>query len=259
MFENLSPNPSAGGQNFNEPMDIFDRNDGVIEPGEIKSALANQKLKPIATAIVPASSAGRPTAALPTTGGTPTTGVGAAPEEEESPGVEISQPFLSKKGMFLVIGILLLVVAGAGIGFSLWRSSKKTAVKPMAPVNVESAVVTPPAGEVPTAPVVGPPPEAPLPTVIPSEAEESLPPVTPPVVVDTDGDGLTDEEEARLGTDSAKVDTDDDGLTDYEEVIIWKSNPLTADTDGDGYSDGIEVRNGYNPLGAGKLLELPPR
>ena len=50
------------------------------------------------------------------------------------------------------------------------------------------------------------------------------PPVTPatPVVakgpVDTDGDGLTDEEEARLGTDPRNPDTDSDGLTDGADL-----------------------------------------
>lgn len=35
---------------------------------------------------------------------------------------------------------------------------------------------------------------------------------------DTDGDGLTDAEEADLGTDPAKADTDGDGITDGDEV-----------------------------------------
>ncbi|MCX6779538.1 MAG: hypothetical protein NTU97_04945 [Candidatus Magasanikbacteria bacterium] len=39
--------------------------------------------------------------------------------------------------------------------------------------------------------------------------------------------------------------------------MIWKTDPLVADTDGDGFNDGQEVKNGYNPLGSGKLLELP--
>lgn len=66
---------------------------------------------------------------------------------------------------------------------------------------------------------------------------------------DSDGDGLTDEEEAKLGTDPFKVDTDGDGLTDYEEVKVYKTNPLNPDSDFDGLSDGAEVKNyKTNPL-----------
>ncbi|MDD4101763.1 MAG: outer membrane beta-barrel protein [Kiritimatiellae bacterium] len=59
---------------------------------------------------------------------------------------------------------------------------------------------------------------------------------------DTDGDGLTDEEEAALGTDPFKTDTDGDGLTDYEEVKVHKTDPLNPDSDFDGLSDGDEVK-----------------
>ena len=58
---------------------------------------------------------------------------------------------------------------------------------------------------------------------------------------DSDGDGLTDEEEAKLGTDPFNKDTDGDGLTDGEEVHIYHTNPLNPDTDFDGLSDGDEV------------------
>lgn len=78
-----------------------------------------------------------------------------------------------------------------------------------------------------------------------------------PVLVDSDGDGLTDEEEARYGTSIRKPDTDNDGLFDREEVVVYKTNPLSADTDKDGYLDGAEVSGGYNPNGAGKLLQVP--
>ncbi|MBN1203924.1 MAG: VWA domain-containing protein [Myxococcaceae bacterium] len=47
----------------------------------------------------------------------------------------------------------------------------------------------------------------------------NAPPRSPMDVADSDGDGLTDEEEAEEGTD-----------------------PLRVDTDGDGFSDGVEVR-----------------
>lgn len=78
--------------------------------------------------------------------------------------------------------------------------------------------------------------------------------VTPPV--DSDRDGLSDEEEAALGMDTKTVDSDDDGLFDREEVRVYKTDPLKKDTDGDGYLDGEEVKKGYNPKGAGKLYKI---
>lgn len=101
---------------------------------------------------------------------------------------------------------------------------------------------------------------------IPIEADQSIQPptpVVPPVPVnvappaDSDGDGLTDEEEARYGTDKNVVDTDNDGLSDREEMQVYKTNPSNPDTDGDGFSDGTEVKGGYNPNGPGKLVTIP--
>ena len=63
--------------------------------------------------------------------------------------------------------------------------------------------------------------------------------------VDTDNDGLTDQQEAELGTDPNVADTDGDGLTDGEEVNEYNTDPLSEDTDGDGLTDGEEV-NSYN-------------
>lgn len=70
---------------------------------------------------------------------------------------------------------------------------------------------------------------------------------TNPRVADTDGDGIPDGEEVRLGTDPLRADTDGDGLSDGEE-LIRHTNPLNPDTDGDGFSDGLEVQLGMNPL-----------
>jgi len=58
---------------------------------------------------------------------------------------------------------------------------------------------------------------------------------------DDDGDGLTDSQEAGLGTDPRDYDTDNDSLSDRDEVVVRASNPLEVDTDGDGLSDGDEV------------------
>jgi hypothetical protein len=56
---------------------------------------------------------------------------------------------------------------------------------------------------------------------------------------DSDGDGLSDQEEAAIGTDPNNPDTDGDGLTDGTEVANG-TNPLSADTDGDGIGDAAD-------------------
>jgi len=55
---------------------------------------------------------------------------------------------------------------------------------------------------------------------------------------------------------SAGIDSDNDGLTDEEEKI-FKTNSDSADTDNDGYSDLTEILNNYNPAGAGFLAANP--
>lgn len=91
-----------------------------------------------------------------------------------------------------------------------------------------------------------------------AEPEETPPPVQEPELpIDTDGDGLTDDEELALGTNLNEPDSDRDGLPDKDEVEVYKTNPLNPDTDGDGYVDGDEVANGYDPRGEGRLLETP--
>lgn len=73
------------------------------------------------------------------------------------------------------------------------------------------------------------------------------------IPLDTDSDGITDEQEMAYGTNTRLKDTDNDGLSDLDELSKYLTNPKKADTDGDGYSDGDEVKNGFNPSGEGKL------
>lgn len=80
-------------------------------------------------------------------------------------------------------------------------------------------------------------------------------------LLDLDHDGLTNLEEYRLGTDIRNPDTDGDGISDGDEVHstgracnaagrCFRTNPLLADTDGDGISDLTEIQTGSDPTDA---------
>lgn len=58
--------------------------------------------------------------------------------------------------------------------------------------------------------------------------------------LDSDGDGLSDADEATWGTDPYDPDTDEDGLSDGDEVHKYKTDPLNPDTDYDALKDGFD-------------------
>lgn len=60
--------------------------------------------------------------------------------------------------------------------------------------------------------------------------------------VDSDGDGLTDIDEKRIGTNPQLYDTDGDMLNDYQEYKILGTNPLKKNTDGDRYDDNEDTQ-----------------
>lgn len=68
--------------------------------------------------------------------------------------------------------------------------------------------------------------------------------------VDSDGDGLTDDQERAIGTDPNDADTDDDTLSDGEEVTFYGTNPSAADSDADGFRDDGELKAGSDPKSA---------
>jgi hypothetical protein len=80
---------------------------------------------------------------------------------------------------------------------------------------------------------------------------------TDPTNLDSDGDGLGDGVEVKYGLDPLKPttiggcdafrDTDKDGLTDCEERVAG-TDACTGDTDNDGLADRVELLAGTNPL-----------
>lgn len=104
--------------------------------------------------------------------------------------------------------------------------------------------------------------------------------------VDSDADGLTDEEEIKIYTDPYKADTDADGYNDKEEIdngysphrpdylmyqLDWDKDGLNdaleikfgtdlqnPDTDADGHLDGEEVLAGFDPLNK-ETVKLPKK
>jgi hypothetical protein len=67
---------------------------------------------------------------------------------------------------------------------------------------------------------------------------------------DSDGDGMSDEDEILFHTDPASADSDGDLLSDGEERRIGTFATI-PDSDGDGVRDGDEVLAGTDPLDAG--------
>ena len=195
----------------------------------------------------------------------------------------------SKKVIKLVLAgviFILLVVLGYIIYLKLIAPKSEPVVPAPIDTSLENSeiipVITPETGVV-TGDLQG---EENIPSVNPAVSNEldlipSVPlgTTTPPVAnIDSDGDGLSDEQEMILGTNLLSPDSDDDGLTDYQEVSIYLTNPLNPDSDGDGlsdyeeiniyntdplnsdsdndgYSDKTEIDGGYNPNGVGKLSE----
>lgn len=141
-----------------------------------------------------------------------------------------------KKWFFIGGSIAIMLILGLGYWWLSRPLAAPQTYEPPREVTPPTSTQTPPPTD--NTAVVPPPPPA-------------------PIAMDTDADGLIDNEERTLGTALDKADTDADGLTDREEVQVYRTDPLNIDSDGDGYNDGREVHNGYSPKGPGKLLELP--
>jgi hypothetical protein len=74
---------------------------------------------------------------------------------------------------------------------------------------------------------------------------------------DPDRDGLSNRDEAQLGTALRNPDSDGDGIFDGEEATPgadgFVTSPLLADTDGDGVRDALEIASGSDPTNPASL------
>ena len=103
----------------------------------------------------------------------------------------------SSRAWLWVLGVCLVVAAVVGVLVLRYRDSEDLLSDTLVPAPRQQAS------------------QAPLDQV-------GEPPVLAP---DADGDGLSDEEEARLGTNPRSHDTDGDGTSDREEAMIFKTDP----------------------------------
>lgn len=158
--------------------------------------------------------------------------------------------------------IAVMVVVGLiCVGGVVWYFLIRQPVKPTASISTDASVSgdTSPDSQLPDrAPFIArsSTPVMPIPVTTTPPGTSVPPPTsinasTTISVQDTDGDGLTDEQELQMQLDPKNPDTDGDGIKDQEEIERYGTNPRMADTDGDGYPDGTEISKGYNPLGSG--------
>lgn len=236
MFDDNSlakPGQVPGNLPTNEPDDMLAGADAM--PGGA-SALDAGILRPKADQPMQPGQPAQPMA--------PTNFTGLPPElDSRAPDMSEPEPATGHRTLTLVLLVLVLLIVGGG-GFWVYLNFMRTP-------TTETTVT-----ETPTEPIqqvpVQTPPVVETPVVVSTTLDDTILEGQP---LDTDADGLTDDQEKEKRTDPLSWDTDGDLLSDGDEVNTWETNPLVADTDGDTYKDGEEIRNGYNPKGPGKLFQ----
>lgn len=148
------------------------------------------------------------------------------------------------------IPAFVLVTAGSvddGTGVPIPAGATANLVGDITLTNTDSSpavVVVAVIGPVLDLVAIEPPPTTSATGPSPTEAPTApTTPTTPPAPIDSDGDGLTDGEEADIGSDPNSPDTDVDGLLDGDEVNDYGTNPNAFDTDGDERGDYEEVND----------------
>jgi len=161
-------------------------------------------------------------------------GLDTASEPVTSGGMEMeSEPRRSPlKFILIAILVILLVAAAGGAVWYFFIREKPVVVQTQTPTTTTPTIVTTQPEPVVETPPVQPADQTPPPNLPPPQSiTTTTEPVPTPVALiesaDTDGDGLSDPEEASIGTDATM-----------------------QDSDGDGFSDSAELLSGYDPLAA---------
>lgn len=250
MFDDQNNSPIPPTNLPTEPEDMFsglEKNGATAEASEIPDALSNGLLKKkLPTAATPPS-------LLPVN------------EEGAMGNYKMSGPILGK----IILGLVIVLLLG-GLAYGSWwffygrKNNVVEVINTVEKTPVDNQVKN-------TQPTENVQPTTSLPSQMNNDQilfgegvdldQDGLDDVrekeigTNPQLSDTDGDGLNDGDEVTVyKSGPLKNDTDADGLSDGDEVLIWKTSILNPDTDGDTYPDGTEVKNGYSPLGPGKLF-----
>lgn len=150
-----------------------------------------------------------------------------------------------KVGLLIIGGGLILIVALIYFGYTYFV--KPMLSQPVASTEVSQIATTTPVKIIPVIEEL----------ILPVEiVATSTPDISTSTDVTTDPTTITFPEETPViinPTPVSMVDSDADGLTDDEEKIIG-TDPNKADTDNDGYLDLEEVKSGYDPLVPGQKI-----
>ena len=221
---NTTPPPVITARIETMPGAFYGGSDPIIYPEQSEKIAASPLLKkpsaPVPPPAPPMRQATPPAAPAP-----------ASPQVIQKPALQKPVPKAaagSKKMLFVIVGVLLLLGIGAGV-YIVFFSSPTTA-----------PVVTTPTDTTPFNPspvVVAPTPTTTVPVEIVTSTASSTPAVR-------GGGALT---LPHIAYAPAR-DDDADSLSNSEEEVFG-TDPEVYDTDSDGYYDGQEVANLYNPKG----------
>lgn len=184
----------------------------------------------------------------------------ATPAREEEPSQKFINNSTTPKKNVKAVGMLIIGLGVIFIGALIYLSYRFI-IKPQAeintvvPSNQEQVVATTTAQE-----------ESPDITANAASSSEVIS-ISEPDVVEVDTEEVASSSKEIVSPEMPEeglspeeyvwtpiLDTDGDGLTDDEELVL-NTNLEQLDTDGDGYLDLAEINSGYDPSGPGILKE----